>query len=182
MGTIGQQIFASISSGLASVLDRTRTQAASTLNALAAETGFEHTVLDGKLLVELKPSDIAASDAVTALLNGLKQILPAAGENESCSLHDFAPGDGKPRGLAVAMTTTALAVTFLAALTGAGPPGLAFELAAVGANQFGPTTLPLINGWSLLLSRDGDRLLVANNSNGKLVALRRGSAARRHPG
>jgi hypothetical protein len=155
LGTIGQQIFASISSGLASVLDRTRTQAASALNALAPEAGLTGTVLDGKLLAEIKPSDIAPSDAaVTALLSGLKQILPDAGENAACSLHGYDPGDGQPRGLAVAMTTTEPAITFVAALTGAGPAGLAFELAATGEGKFGPTTLPLINGWSLLLSGD----------------------------
>jgi hypothetical protein len=153
MGTIGQQIFASISSGLASVLERTRAQAASTLNALAPQPGFTGTVLDGKLLTELQPSDIVPTDAgVTALLNGIKQVLPPGGG--ACSLHGFDPGNGQPRGLAVAMTTTGPAVTFVAAMTGDGPAGLAFQLAAVGAGAIGPTTLTLINGWSIVLSGD----------------------------
>jgi hypothetical protein len=85
MGTIGQQIFASISSGSTSVLDRTRTQAASTLNVLAPESGFRGTVLDGKLLAELRPSDIAPSDAAAiASLNGLAQILPPADDSADC--------------------------------------------------------------------------------------------------
>ena len=156
MGTIGQQIFASISSGFASVLDRTRTQAASALNALAPQPGLTGTILDGKLLAELKLSDIAPSDpGVTALLDGLKQILPPAGSNAACSLHGFDPGGGQPRGLAVAMTTSAPVVTFVAAMTADGPAGLAFQLAAVvGAGTFGPATLPLINGWSIVLSGD----------------------------
>ena len=155
MGTIGQQIFASISSGLAGVLNRTRTQAASTLNALAPQPGFTGTILDGKLLTELKPSDIAPSDAgVTSLLNGLKQILPPAGSGATFSLHGFDPGGGQPRGLAIAMTIAAPAVTVVAAMTGDGPAGLAFQLAAVGAGTFGPSTLSLINGWTVGLSGD----------------------------
>jgi hypothetical protein len=155
MGTIGQQIFASISSGLASVLNRARTQAASALNALAPEPGFTGSVLDGRLLAEFDPSAIVPSDAgVTALLSGLEKILPSTGSNAACSLHGYDPGNGQPRGLALAMTTTAPAVTFVAGLTGAGPAGLAFELAAVGTGAFGPTTLPLLGGWSIVLSGD----------------------------
>lgn len=163
MGTIGQAIFASVSSGLANVLGRTRTQAASALDALAPKAGFTGTVLDGALLVEIKPTDIVPSDpGVTNLLNGLEAMLPPAGEGSACSLHGFDPGGGQPRGLAIAMTIAAPVVTFVAALTADGPAGLAFQLAAVGAGSFGPTTLPLINGWSVVISGNvggGGRLL-----------------------
>jgi hypothetical protein len=56
------------------------------------------------------------------------------------------------------------AVTVVAALTGAGPMGLAFEIAAVGAGAFGPIALDLLGGWSLELSGDtgdGARLELA---------------------
>jgi hypothetical protein len=153
MGTPVQQIFSDITAGLWNVLERYRTQARAVLAGLTPEPGFTGTVLDKRLLQTLHPADIAAGDpGVAALIHGLNQILPDPGTNPPVTLHGFDPGGGQPRGLAVVFTTPAPAVTFVAALTGAGPNGLAFEFDIVGSGAFGPTTLPLINSWSMVLS------------------------------
>jgi hypothetical protein len=100
MGTVGQQLFDDITSGLWSVLERYRTQAAAALAALTPEPGFAGTVLDGRLLQALKPDDVpAGDDAVKNLIQGLLRALPPGGAGAAVSLHGFDPGNGQPRGL-----------------------------------------------------------------------------------
>ena len=154
MSTAGQQLFDDIAAGLWSVLDRYCSQAAATLAVLGPEPGFGGTVLDGRLLQAVRPDDIVPADpGVAALIHGLHNVLPNAA-GASVTLHGFDPGGGQPHGFAVVLITPAPAVTFVAALTGAGPANLAFELAIVGAGAFGPATLPLLNGWTIVLSGD----------------------------
>ncbi|HKD06725.1 MAG TPA: DUF6603 domain-containing protein [Bryobacteraceae bacterium] len=153
MGTASQQLFNDITTGLWDVLERYRAQAAGVLAGLAAEPGFGGTVLDQRLLQAIKPDDVAAGDpGVAALIHGLHQILSDPAGGPPVTLHGFDPGAGQARGLAAVMVTPAPAATFVAALTGAGPTGLAFEFAVVGAGAFGPATLPLSNSWSLDVS------------------------------
>jgi|SRR5579871_2261085 len=153
MATPGQQIFSDITAGLWSVLERYRTQAGGVLAGLIPEPGFTGTVLDQRLLQAVRATDIAAGDpGVAALIHGLNQVLQDSGTEPPVTLHGFDPGGGQPRGLAVVFSTSAPAVTFAIALTGAGPTGLAFEFDAVGSGVFGPTTLPLANSWSLVFS------------------------------
>jgi hypothetical protein len=148
-----QQLFNDITTGLWDVLERYRTQAAGVLASLAPESGFGGTVLDQRLLKAIKPDDVAAGDpGVTTLVHGLHQILADPATGPPVTLHGFDPGSGQPRGLAAVMVTPAPAVTFVAALTGAGPTGLAFEFAVVGSGAFGPATLTLSNSWSLDIS------------------------------
>jgi hypothetical protein len=146
-----QNLFNSVTDGLWGVLERLRTQAGGVLAGLSAAPGFGGTVLDQRLLQSLDPNSIVAGDAgVSALLHGLQQILPSLASG-LVTLHGFDPGNGQPRGLAV-LFAPAPAITFVAALTGDGPTGLAFELAVVGAGAFGPATLSLQNAWSVALS------------------------------
>jgi hypothetical protein len=153
LGSASQQLFNDITSGLWSVLERYRAQAAGVLAGLAPEPGFGGTVLDQRLLKAIKPDDVAAGDpGVASLIHGLHQILPDPGAGPPVTLHGFDPGAGQPRGLAAVLVTPAPAATFVAALTGAGASGLAFEFAAVGAGAFGPATLNLSNSWSLDIS------------------------------
>jgi hypothetical protein len=153
MSTAGQQLFDQIAAGLWSVLERYRSQAAAVLAGLGPEPGFAGTVLDGHLLQVLRPDDIAAGDAgVAALIHGFLQVLPAAGESPNATLHGFDPGAGQPRGLALVIVVPAPSATFVVALTGAGPTGLALEISSTGAVALGPATLPLGDGWSLVLT------------------------------
>ena len=155
MSTSGQELFNQITAGLWSVLERYRSQAAGAIAGLAAEPGVAGTPLDG-LLQELRPDDIAAGDpGVSALINGLLQVLPAAGPGAVATLHGFDPGGGQPRGLALVVVTPNPSVTFVAAITGAGPTQLAFEFMVAGAGAFGPTSLGLADGWSLTISGSG---------------------------
>jgi len=171
MSTAGQQLFDQITSGLWSVLERYRAQAAGPLAGLAAEPGFAGTVLDARLLQALRPDDIAAGDAgVTALISGLLKVLPAAGPAAQVSLHGFAPAPGQPLGLALLFRVPAPEANFVAALTGDGPTGLAIEFAATGAAALGPVNLPLAAGWSLLLSGNA-------NGGGRLLFPRSGDAS-----
>ncbi len=148
-----QDLYNSVTDGLWSVVDRLRSQAAATLADLTPEPGFTGTPLDQRLLTAFDPSAIAAADAgVSTLLNGLKKILPPISGGPPVTLHGFDPGNGQPRSVAAVFVTSAPALTFVAAITGDGPQGLAFELALVGAGAFGPVTLPLQNSWSLALS------------------------------
>ena len=163
MATAGQQLFDSIVAGLWSVVERYRQQAAATLAALTPAPGFDGTLLNNRLLGVLKPDDIAAGDdAVANLIQGLLRVLPAPAPGAAVSLHGFDPGNGQPRGLALAVDIPAPAATFVAALTGDGPTGIAIEFTAVGALALGPATLALADGWSLVVSGNangGGRLL-----------------------
>jgi hypothetical protein len=170
MGTAGQQLFDAITAGLWSVLERYRSQASATLAALTPEPGFAGTILDGRLLQSLHPDDVvAADDAVRNLIYGLMKVLPVGGPGATMALHGFDPGNGQPRGLALAITIPAPPTTFVAALTGDGPTGLAVEFAAAGAQPLGPTTLPLAADWSLALSGNA-------NGGGRLLFPRGGAA------
>jgi hypothetical protein len=155
MSTSGQELFNQITAGLWSVLERYRSQAAATLAGLAAEPGVAGTPLAG-LLQELRPDDIAAGDpGVSALIHGLLQVLPTPGPGAVATLHGFDPGAGQPRGLALVVVTPNPAVTFVVAITGAGPTQLAFEFLVAGAGAFGPTSLALAAAWSLAISGSG---------------------------
>jgi hypothetical protein len=135
-------------------LGRCRTQAAGVLAGLSPEPGLAGTVLDGRLLEAFRPDSIAPADpGVSRLVAAFQALLPE-GVPGAVALHGFGPGDGQPRGLALMVLARAPAVTVIAALTGAGPMGLAFEIAAVGAGAFGPIALDLLGGWSLELSGD----------------------------
>ena len=151
MSTLAQTLFNDLAAGLWSVLERYRAQAAGVLAALGPEPGFGGTVLDGRLLGKLRADAVAPGDpAVAALVKGLLALLPDPGAaGVSVALHGFDPGAGQPRGLALVFVTPPPAATVVAALTGAGPTGLAFEIAAVGAGAFGPATLNLLGNWSL---------------------------------
>lgn len=75
MGTAGQQLFTDATTGLWSVLERYRSQAAAVLAALGPEAGFGGTVLDGHLLQALRPDDVVAGDpGVAALIHGLSTL------------------------------------------------------------------------------------------------------------
>ena len=153
MGTPGQQLFQTAANSLWDVLKQLRQDASAVLNGLGPEPGFAGTPLDGRLLKAINPSQISTADpAAAVLLNALKTILPDVGAGEvPVALHGFDPGSGAPRGLAL-VATTDTAVTAVAALTGAGAQGLAFEIAAVGAGAFGPVTLNLLQNWALQIS------------------------------
>ena len=156
MSTPGQQLFQMVTSTLWDLLDRCRSQAASVLSGLATEPGFSGTVLDGRLLAALRPDAITGSDpGVSALLGALQALLPdPSTAGVPVSLHGFDPGSGQPRGLALVASTPSPAITAVAALTGAGPTGLAFEIAAVGSGTFGPVQLTLLGDWSLQIAGD----------------------------
>ena len=153
MGASGQQLFETVSNALWDVLKQLRQDAAGTLNGLGPEPGFGGTPLDGRLLQAINPSQISSGDpAASVLLNALKSVLPDAhAAGVPVALHGFDPGSGQPRGLAVVVTTPA-GVTAVAALTGAGAQGMAFEIAAAGAGAFGPVTLNLLQNWALQVS------------------------------
>jgi hypothetical protein len=154
MSTSGQQLFQTVANALWDVLSQLRQDAASTLNSLTAQPGFEGTALDGRLLQAINPSQITSADpAVSVLLNALKTILPDINSgNVPVTLHGFDPGGGAPRGPAILVTAPASTITAVAALTGAGAQGLAFEIAAVGAGAFGPVTLNLLDNWAFVIS------------------------------
>jgi len=156
MGTAGQGLFEAVSTDLWDLFDRFRTQATNVLAGLGPEPGMGGTTLDGRLLQALRPDDIAGADpGVTAFIGWLKALLPDPGvEGVAVKLHGFDPGGGQPRGPALVAVTQPPAATVVAALTGAGPTGIAFEIAAIGAGSFGPLVLELVNGWSLAISGD----------------------------
>ena len=155
MGTSGQQLFQVVSSALWDLLNNCRSAAQSALAGLGPAPGFTGTVLDGRLLETLQPSAITSSDpAVSALVSVLQMLLPETGAGSPVSLNGFDPGNGQPRGLALVLATPAPSVTAVAALTGAGPQGLAFEIAAVGSGTFGPVSLNLLDSWSIQVSGD----------------------------
>ena len=195
MSTPGQQLYFQISAGLWSVLERYRSQAATKLAVLDREPGFP----DPRLLTALRAEDIVTGDpGVSALITGLRQVLPSRVPGAPVTLHGFdpdavqpallamvtgkspttaalirgfrqvlpkiaseasaalrsvLPGASQPRGLALVITISP-AVTLVVALTGDGPTGLAVEFGAIGAGAFGPTTLTLTQGWSLVVSGD----------------------------
>lgn len=154
MSTSGQQLFQTVANALWDVLKELRQDASGALAGLTPEPGFEGTPLDGRLLQAINPGQISSADpAASVLLNALKSVLPDINTgNVPVSLHGFDPGGGAPRGLAIVVITPAPAVTAVAALTGAGAQGLAFEIAAVGGGAFGPVTLSLLDNWALLIS------------------------------
>lgn len=180
MGTAAQQLFQTVSSALWDLLNNCRSAAESTLAGLGPAPGFAGTVLDGRLLDPLQPSDIASSDpAVSALVGALQALLPAAGAGSPVTLNGYDPGGGQPRGLALVVTTPTPSVTAVAALTSAGPQGLAFEIAAVGSGTFGPVSLSLLDNWSIQISGDvagGGRLQIPRG--GAAQVLDAGAAVR----
>ena len=154
MSSAGQELLREVTTALWDLLDRCRTQAAGVLAGLGPDLSVAGTILDGRLLEAFSPDAIAAADpAVTILVAAFKALLPA-GLAGPVSLHGFDPGDGQPRGLALVTIPPGPAVTVVAAITGAGPTGIAFEIAAVGAGAFGPVPLDLLGGWSIDLSGD----------------------------
>ena len=152
MSTAGQQLFNEISAGLWSVLERYRSQGAAKLATLKPLSGFEGTVLDGRLLEPLNADDIAADDPG---VSGTHQWFcsPVAGFRTGRKGHParLLPAPDQPRGLALAVTIPAPQATFVMALTGDGPTGIAIEFAAVGAAALDLAT-ELGKGWSLALS------------------------------
>jgi hypothetical protein len=102
MSTVGQQLFFQITAGLWSTLERYRAQAAAKLEGLGPEPNFP----DSRLLTALRADDITAGGdpGVEALINDLQQVLPNLSPGAPVALHGFAPGNGQPRGLAVAVT------------------------------------------------------------------------------
>jgi len=133
-----------------SLLDRWRTQAQAALAALAPDATVAGTLLDGRLLQTVRLADSAGGDPVLAVLtSALSQVLSEA-DGSPVGIQGFDPGGGAPRGLALVLRDGGNVA--VAALTGAGPRGLAFEIAALGAGGWGPVTLALQNGWSVDVS------------------------------
>jgi uncharacterized protein DUF6603 len=159
MSTTGLSLFSQVSGALWDLLNQCRSDASTILAAQGPDANFAGTTLDGRLLTAIDPNAISSQDAATtALLNALKKLLPNQGQ---VSLHGFDPGDGQVRGLALVFALPGNPVTVVAALTGAGPSGIAFEIAALGTGAFGPATINLMDGWSIDLSgdvQDGARL------------------------
>src|SRR5271165_2012404 len=156
MSTAGQQLFNQVSGALWDLLNRCRSDAAAALAGLGPEPGFAGTVLDGRLLQSIRPDAISSADAAaSALIGALTKLIPDPNDaGIPVTLHGYDPGAGQPRGLALVFVSSAPQVTLVAALTGAGAAGIAFELAAVGAGPFGPVTLGLSGGWSIAISGD----------------------------
>ncbi|MEO8368640.1 MAG: DUF6603 domain-containing protein [Candidatus Solibacter sp.] len=151
MGT-ADQLFEHIADGLWSVLESYRSQAAARLAGLGPEPGIADPVLKDRLLEPLRPDDIESPEpGVSALIKGLVQLLPDPVAGAQVRLHGFLAAAGQPRGLALVVATPGPAATFVIALTGDGPSGIAIELAATGAAAFNTAT-PLGTGWSLVLS------------------------------
>ena len=125
----------------------------------------------GPVLQALAPDAIAAGDpGVAALIHGLLQVLPTAAAGLTASLHGFDPGAGQPRGFALVLAPAAPSATFVAAITGDGPTGLALELALTGAAQLGPATLPLAGSWSVTVSGTaGGRLRFARGGTATVL-------------
>src|SRR5579862_1240340 len=156
MSTTAQDLFQQVSGAFWDLLNQCRSSAAAELAGLGSAQGFAGTVLDGRLLEAIRPDSISSADAAaSALLNALKTLIPDPNDaGIPVTLHGFDPGNGQPRGLALAFSASAPPVTVVAALTGAGAAGIAFEIAAVGAGAFGPVTLSLSSGWSVAVSGD----------------------------
>ena len=174
MSSVAQDLFTLVSNGLWDLLDRYRTQATAVLSQLQPEPGLAGTPLDGRLLQALRPDQIAGADpGVTALINGLKALLPSDPNlpHVPVQLHGFDPGGGQPRGLALAFVVPgAPALTVVTALTGAGAQGIAFEIGAAGrTGKIDPTVLHLLDGWSVTVQGDA-------GAGGRLEFPRRGSA------
>jgi hypothetical protein len=107
----------------------------------------------------------ALAMAKDLLVKGLQTVLPNLVPGVPVTLHGFDPGAGQPRGLALVIAVSP-GIALIFALTGDGPTGLAIEISAVGTGVFGPITLPLAPGWSLLASGDikgGGRLRFPRN-------------------
>jgi len=154
MSTTGQDLFSQASSELWDLLARCRSDASTVLAALGPDITVKGTILDGRLLSAITPDSITSTDpSASALLNALKKLLPTPGATDGpISLHGFDPGPDQTRGLALVFVTTTPAVMLVAALTSAGPAGIAFELAAIGTGAFGTVTINLLAGWSIDIS------------------------------
>jgi hypothetical protein len=168
MSTAGQDLLAQVTDAVWSLLERYRSAAAGVLAGLGPEPGLGGTVLDGRLLQAIRPDAIASGDpAVAVLISAVKSLVPNPDvPNLPVTLHGFDPGGGQPRGVALVVVTPAPPTTIVAALTGAGPTGLAMEIAAIGAGPFGPVHLSLLGDWSIDVSGDtagGGRLQFARN-------------------
>jgi hypothetical protein len=156
MGTAGQNLFQIASSAFWDMLNRLRSDAAVALAALGPEPGFGGPPLNGRLLTAITPNTITSADpAVSVFINALQSVLPDINTpGVAVTLHGFDPGGGQLRSLAVVASIPAPAVTIVAALTAAGAQGIAFEIDAVGAGEFGPLNLDLIDNWTLTISGD----------------------------
>jgi hypothetical protein len=94
------------------------------------------------------------SPTAAALIRGLQQVLPKLVPSAVTGmLRSVLPGTNQPRGLALVIVIPP-AVTLVVSLTSGGPTGIALEFAAFGSGAFGPATLNLAQGWSLLVSGD----------------------------
>ena len=147
-----------------SLLERYRSAAAGLLAGLPPEPGLSGTVLDGRLLQAFRPDAFDSGDlAVSVLISAIKAVVQNPDTPDiPVTLHGFDPGGGQPRGVALVVVTPK--TTIVAALTGAGPTGLAVEIAAIGAGAFAPTKLRLFGDWSLTIGGDvggGGRLQFA---------------------
>lgn len=154
MSTAGRDLLDVVVAGAWNVLERYRSELAGVLSELGPDSAFAGTTLEGRVLEAIAPDVAAGGDTgVAALVSALQTALPAPGGPANVSLHGFDPGGGQPRGIALVAAVAPSQVHVVTALTGAGPTGLALEIAATGAGAF-DQTLPLLNGWLLKVSGD----------------------------
>ena len=161
-------IYALVADQLWSLLDSWRLRAQAALAALEPDASVAGTVLDGRLLRPVRLADTAQGDPVISVLTSALAKALSEADGSPVRLQGFDPGGGAPRGLALVLRDEANVA--VAALTGAGPRGLAFEIAALGAGAWGPLTLPLQNGWSLDVSAQaGARLQLPRGAAPSLI-------------
>ena len=156
MSTAGQGLLDQVTSALWGLLEKYRSAATGVLAELPPEPGLGGTVLDGRLLQVLRPDAFDSGDvAVSVLISAIKAVLANPDTPDvPVTLHGYDPGGGQPRGVALVAVTPAPKTTIVAALTGAGPTGLAVEIAAIGGGAFAPTKLNLLGDWSLMVGGD----------------------------